>query len=112
MLDVLGQDVQRTARAKGVVESRVVRRHALRNALIPVVTILGLQVAGLINGSLIVETVFSVHGVGDLFIGSVQDRDYPVLQFGVLWYAAVVVAVNLAVDFLYVLIDPRIRTSA
>jgi peptide/nickel transport system permease protein len=109
MLDVLSQDFLRTALAKGLGWRAVLTRHALRNALIPVVTILGLQIAGLINGSLVVETVFSLRGMGDLFIGSVQDRDYPVLQFGVLWYAAAVVALTLVVDLAYVLIDPRIR---
>jgi ABC-type dipeptide/oligopeptide/nickel transport system permease component len=112
MLDVLSQDFLRTARAKGVAERLVVIRHAMRNALIPVVTILGLQVTHLINGSLIVETVFAFHGIGELFIGSVRDRDYPVLQFGVIWYAAAVVMANLLVDLLYVVIDPRIRAEA
>jgi peptide/nickel transport system permease protein len=112
LLDVLSQDYLRTARAKGVAEGLVILRHAMRNALIPVVTILGLQITHLINGSLIVETVFAFQGIGELFIGSVQDRDFPVLQFGVIWYAAAVVATNLLVDLLYVAIDPRIRAEA
>lgn len=109
MLDVLSQDFLRTARSKGLRELIVVFKHALRNALIPVVTILGLQVAGLVNGSIIVETVFAWPGIGRLFVGSVLRRDFPVLQFGVICFTAIVVFVNFLVDVLYVVIDPRIR---
>jgi peptide/nickel transport system permease protein len=112
LLDVLSQDFLRTARAKGLTERSVIFVHALRNALIPVVTILGLQVTDLIAGSLIVETVFAWPGIGELLVGSVIDRDYPVLQFGVICFASVVVFVNLSVDILYAVIDPRIRTEA
>ncbi len=111
MLDVLSQDFMRTARSRGLGEPLVIFKHALRNALIPVVTILGLQIAGLVNGSIIVETVFAWPGIGRLFVGSVLRRDFPVLQFGVICFTAVVVAVNLLVDILYVVIDPRIRTE-
>lgn len=111
LLDVLSQDFMRTARAKGIRELVVIFKHALRNALIPVVTILGLQVVALVNGSIIVETVFAWPGIGRLFVGSVLWRDFPVLQFGVICFTAVVVLVNLLVDVLYVVIDPRIRTE-
>jgi glutathione transport system permease protein len=109
LLAAMAQDHIRTALAKGVSPSGVVLRHALPSAMLPVITIVGLQVNGLINGSLIVETVFAMRGVGQLFIGAVQARDYPVLQFGVVAYALVVVAVNFAVDVCYGLLDPRIR---
>jgi len=111
MLDVLSQDFMRTARSKGLRELVVIFKHALRNALIPVVTILGLQVAGLVNGSIIIETVFAWPGIGRLFVGSVLRRDFPVLQFGVICFTGVVVLVNFLVDVLYVVIDPRIRTE-
>jgi glutathione transport system permease protein len=111
MLDVLSQDFLRTARSKGLRELLVIFKHALRNALIPVVTILGLQVAGLVNGSIIVETVLAWPGIGRLFVGSVLRRDFPVLQFGVICFTGVVVVVNFLVDILYVVIDPRIRTE-
>jgi peptide/nickel transport system permease protein len=109
MLEVLAQDYIRTARATGLPPHRVLLGHALRNAMLPVLTIVGLQLSGLINGSLIVETVFALPGIGQTFVGAVQLRDYPVLQFGVLAYALVVIAVNLLVDLLYAIADPRIR---
>lgn len=111
LLDVLSQDFMRTARAKGLEERVVIFKHALRNSLIPVVTILGLQITGLINGSIIIETVFAWPGIGRLFVGAVLKRDFPVLQFGVLCFASIVVLVNFLVDICYVLIDPRIRTD-
>jgi peptide/nickel transport system permease protein len=109
MLEALAQDYVRTARATGLPEGRVLRGHAARNALLPVLTVLGLQLNGLINGSLIIETVFALPGIGQAMVGAVQVRDYPVLQFGVIAYAIVVVLVNLAVDALYAVADPRIR---
>ena len=112
MLDVLNQDYVRTARAKGLREPRVIGLHALRNALLPLITVIGLEVAGLVNGSLIVETVFSWPGVGKVLTGSVSRRDFPILQFGVIAYAVVVVGVNLAVDLLYALADPRGRVES
>jgi len=111
MLDVLSQDFMRTARAKGLAELVVVFKHGLRNALIPVVTILGLQIASFVNGSIIVESVFAWPGIGRLFVGSVLKRDFPVLQFGVICFTAIVVLVNFLVDVLYVVIDPRIRAE-
>jgi peptide/nickel transport system permease protein len=111
MLDVLGQDYMRTARAKGLPERIVIFRHGLRNALIPVITVLGLQVTTLVSGAVVIETVFAWHGVGDLLVGATMRRDYPVLQFGVLVVAAAVIVVNLLVDVAYAAIDPRIRLS-
>jgi glutathione transport system permease protein len=111
MLDVLGQDYLRTARAKGLSEFVVIVKHALRNALIPVVTVLGLQVTTLVAGAIVVETVFAWHGIGDLMIQATIKRDYPVLQFGVLAIAVAVVVVNFLVDLTYAAIDPRIRLA-
>ncbi len=111
MLDVLSQDYIRTARGKGLSERIVLYKHALRNSLIPVVTIFGTQLAGLLAGSLIVETIFAWPGFGYLLITSVQNRDYAVVQFGVLITATIVIVCNLIVDILYGVIDPRIRTE-
>ena len=109
MLEVLGEDYVRTARAKGLGASRVVIVHALRNALIPVVTILGLQVGSLLGGAILTETVFSWPGVGHWLVDSVQRRDYTVLQGGTLLIAVVVMLVNLGVDALYGVLNPRLR---
>ena len=109
MLDMMGQDHVRTARATGLPPHRVLWGHVARNAALPVLTVIGLQLNGLINGSLIIETVFALPGIGQAFVGAVQVRDYPVLQFGVMAYAVVVVAINLGVDALYAVADPRIR---
>jgi glutathione transport system permease protein len=109
MLDVLRQDYMRTARAKGLSERVVILKHGLRNALIPVVTVLGLQVTSLVGGAVVVETVFAWNGVGDLLVGATLRRDYPVLQFGVLAIAVAVVLVNFLVDLAYTAIDPRVR---
>jgi len=112
MLDVLSQDYIRTARGKGMPRRTVTFKHALRNALIPVVTIFGTQVASLLTGSMIVETIFAWPGFGHLLITSVQRRDYAVVQFGVLITAAIVVTSNLLVDIAYSVIDPGIRSEA
>jgi len=112
MLDVLGQDYIRTARAKGLPERLVIFRHGLRNALIPVITVLGLQVTTLVSGAVVIETVFAWHGVGDLLVGATLRRDYPVLQFGILVVAAVVVVVNALIDLLYAAVDPRVRLAS
>lgn len=109
MLEVLGEDYIRTARAKGLPPFRVVAVHALRNALIPVVTVVGLAVGILFAGAILTETIFSWPGVGKWLVESVRRRDYPVLQGGVLLVASVVILVNLIVDLLYGLINPRIR---
>jgi dipeptide transport system permease protein len=109
MLEVLGEDYIRTARAKGLPPLRVIGVHALRNALIPVVTVIGLQVGVLFTGAILTETIFSWPGVGKWLIDAVSRRDYPVLQGGLLLLGAVVMLVNLAVDVAYGFINPRIR---
>jgi len=109
MLDVVRQDYVRTARAKGLAERVVLMRHILRNALIPVVTIAGPEFAGLITGSFIIENLFSIPGIGRLFVNGVFQRDYGLIMGTVLLYAFAVAIVNLVVDVLYGAIDPRIR---
>jgi dipeptide transport system permease protein len=109
MLEVLGEDYIRTARAKGLPPSRVIGLHALRNALIPVVTVIGLQVSVLFTGAILTETIFSWPGVGKWLIEAINRRDYPVLQGGALLIGLVVMAINLLVDVLYGTINPRIR---
>ena len=108
MLEVLGQDYITVARAKGLNEKRVVFRHALRNALIPVVTVMGISLALLFSGSVVVENVFAIKGLGRVLIQSILNRDYPVVQGSILLVAVLLVFMNLAVDMLYRLIDPRI----
>jgi dipeptide transport system permease protein len=110
MLEVLGEDYIRTARAKGLPPSRVIGIHALRNALIPVVTVIGLQIGYLFTGAILTETIFSWPGVGKWLIDAISRRDYPVLQGGILLIGAIVMAVNLLVDVTYGLINPRMRT--
>src|SRR5215831_15673944 len=109
MLEVLGEDYVRTARAKGLPAWRVFGLHALRNALVPVVTIIGLQVGALLAGAVLTETIFSWPGVGKWLIESISRRDYPALQGGVMLISTVVILVNVGVDLLYGLINPRIR---
>jgi peptide/nickel transport system permease protein len=109
MLEVLHQDYVRTARAKGLREPLVILRHALRNALIPIVTIIGLQITALLSSVVVVEVVFAWPGLGRLALDAVLDRDYPLLQGAVLVIAALLTLVNLLVDLLYVVIDPRIE---
>ncbi len=109
MLEVLSEDYVRTARAKGLSPLRVVGLHALRNALIPVVTTIGLQVGVLMAGAILTETIFSWPGVGKWMVDSVFRRDYPVIQSGLLIIAGIIMLVNLGVDLLYGLINPRIR---
>jgi len=109
MLEVLGEDYVRTARAKGLPAWRVVGLHALRNALIPVVTVIGLQTGTLLAGAVLTETIFSWPGVGKWLIESIGRRDYPALQGGVMLVSTIVIVVNLLVDLMYGLINPRIR---
>ena len=109
MLEVLGQDYIRTARAKGVDETRVVTRHAFTNAAIPVVTVMGLQVGYLLGGAVVVESIFGLPGLGWVILQGIYQRDYPVVQGAVLFVAVVFVLVNLAVDLGYAWLDPRIR---
>ena len=109
MLEVLGEDYIRTARAKGLGAWRVIGLHALRNALIPVVTVIGLQVGTLLGGAILTETIFAWPGIGKWLVESINRRDYPALQGGVLLIATVVMVVNLVVDLLYGVLNPRIR---
>jgi dipeptide transport system permease protein len=111
MLEVLGEDYVRTARAKGMSPNRVVNVHALRNALIPVVTTIGLQVGLLLGGAILTETIFTWPGIGKWMIDSISKRDYVVVQSGLLIIALIVMSVNLIVDLLYALINPRIRVQ-
>jgi peptide/nickel transport system permease protein len=110
MLDVLGEDYLRTARAKGLANSAVVLRHGLRNALLPVVTIVGLQFGSLLSGAVITENVFAWPGIGTLLIQAITARDYPLVQGCVLVIALAYVAVNFVTDLLYSVIDPRVRS--
>ncbi|RZT93885.1 ABC transporter permease subunit [Rivibacter subsaxonicus] len=109
MLEVLREDYVRTARAKGLAPARVVFVHALRNALVPVITVIGLLVGSLLGGAVLTETIFSWPGVGKWLVDAIGRRDYPVVQGGILISAALVILVNLAVDLLYGLVNPRIR---
>ena len=112
MLEVLHEDFIRTARAKGLTENTVILRHALRAALLPIVTVLGLQLGGLLAGTVITETVFSWDGIGRLLVESIEKRDYPVTQACVLLVALLYVTVNLATDIIYTKIDPRVRFAS
>ncbi len=109
MLDVLGEDYVRTARAKGLSEKVVVLKHALRNALVPIVTVLGLTVALLIGGAVVTETVFGLPGVGNLVVSAVLRRDYPVIQGALLVVAMIYVVINFLTDLLYRVVDPRVK---
>ncbi|HVR67311.1 MAG TPA: ABC transporter permease subunit [Verrucomicrobiae bacterium] len=109
MMEILGEDYVRTARAKGLGDFRVITLHALRNALIPVVTVIGLQVGTLMGGAILTETVFSWPGVGRWLLGAISQRDYPALQGGVLIVSTLVILANLSVDLIYGLLNPRIR---
>jgi peptide/nickel transport system permease protein len=109
MLDVLGEDYVRTARAKGLGEWPVVLKHALRNALVPIVTVLGLTVALMIGGAVVTETVFGLPGVGNLVVSAVLRRDYPVIQGALLVIAMIYVVINFGVDLLYLWVDPRVK---
>ena len=109
MLDVLGQDYIRTARAKGLSEFKIITRHALRNALLPVITVLGPTVANLLTGSFVVENIFAIPGLGKYFVNSVSQRDYTTIMGVTIFYAAFLMAMVLVVDVFYCLIDPRIQ---
>lgn len=111
MLDVLKQDYVRTAHAKGLTKLRVNLKHGLRNAFLPVLTVLGLQAGTLIAGSVIVETVFAWPGIGRLLIGAVTTRDFPVIQFSVIAVATTIVLANIVTDILYGVMDPRVREA-
>ena len=109
MLDILGEDYVRTARAKGLPERVIMVKHVLRNALVPIITVLGLTLALMIGGTVVTETVFNLPGVGNLVVRAVLRRDYPVIQGTLLVIASIYVFINLGVDFIYTLVDPRIR---
>ena len=109
MLDVLRDDYVRTARAKGLTETRVILKHAVRNALIPILTVIGLTTALLISGAVVTETVFGLPGVGSLVVSAVLRRDYPVIQGALLVIAAIYVLINLFIDLMYMVVDPRVR---
>lgn len=111
VLEVLGQDHVRVSRAKGLREAAVLNRHVLRNALIPIVTVLGIQIARLLGGVFIIEYIFALPGIGRLTLDAIQNRDYAIVQGVVLVLAVVFVAISLIVDVLYAIIDPRIRVS-
>ena len=109
MLDVLDEDYVRTARAKGLAEGTVVLKHGLRNALVPIVTVIGLTIALMIGGAVVTETVFGLPGVGNLVVSAVLRRDYPVIQGALLVVAMVYVLINVLVDLLYLWVDPRVK---
>ena len=111
MLEVLQQDFIRTARAKGVPERRVLYRHAFRNSAIPFLTVTGLSLGFMLSGAIIIETVFAWPGLGRLIVQAVPGRDFPVIQAGVFVFALIFVGLNLLVDFLYAVVDPRVRLS-
>ena len=112
MLEVLREDYVRTARAKGLSRWRVIGIHALRNALIPVITVIGLQVGTLLAGAILTETIFSWPGIGKWLVEAIHRRDYPVVQGGILLSASIIILVNLSVDIMYGMINPRIRRSS
>jgi peptide/nickel transport system permease protein len=112
MIEALASDYVRTARAKGAPEHRIVRRHALRNALIPIVTILGLSLGNVFIGSIVIEEVFALPGLGRLALAAIGNRDLPLLQGEVLLYASVLIVLGLIVDLAYAAIDPRVRVDA
>lgn len=111
MLDVLNQDYLRTAYSKGLRDRQVIYRHGLRNALIPIITVAGIQLGYLVSGSVIIERVFGIQGIGDMLVDSISGRDFPVTQATVLVIALSIVVMNLLVDIMYVYIDPRLRTE-
>ena len=109
MLDVLGQDYIKTAKAKGLGQSAIIIKHALRNAIMPVVTILGPTIAGLLTGGFVVESVFSIPGLGRYFVQSVQNLDYTMIAGSTIFYGAFLILMNLVVDVAYCFIDPRVK---
>jgi peptide/nickel transport system permease protein len=111
MLEVLRQDYMQTARAKGLLPRVILVRHALKNAFIPVVTVIGIQLGALLGGVVVIEQIFGLPGIGRLLLDAISSRDYPMLQGTVLFIAVIFVGVNLLVDLLYGILDPRIRFS-
>lgn len=111
MLDTLGQDYIRTAKAKGVSDTKIIFKHALRNACIPIITYVGPMLAYIITGSLVVETVFTIGGLGSKFISSIQNRDYAMIMAATIFLSIIMIAANLVTDIVYKLVDPRIKLS-
>ena len=111
LLEVLGQDYIRTARAKGLIERLVIVKHALRNALVPIITVIGLQFGGLLSGAVLTETIFSLPGIGSRMVDGILNRDYPVVQGFTVVIAVIYVLTNLVVDISYAYLDPRIRVE-
>jgi len=111
LLEVIGLDYIRTARAKGLTEDKVIRKHAFRNALIPIVTIIGIETGGLLSGAVLTETVFTLPGMGTAMVAAILARDYPVIQGFTIVIALIFVLVNLIVDISYAYLDPRIRVD-
>ncbi len=111
IIDSLGQDYVNTARSKGVPEFFVVMQHVLKNAAIPIVTLIGIQLRSVLGGAMIIETIFSMHGLGKLAIDAINSRDMPLIQGNVVYTAVVFVIINLAVDLVYGLLDPRVRLA-
>jgi len=109
MLEILGEDYIRTARAKGLWELRVVLRHALPNAMIPIITVLGLQLGFLLGGVVVIESVFALPGMGRLVVDAINQRDYPMVQGVILLLTSLVMMTSLVVDLLYAYVDPRVR---
>jgi peptide/nickel transport system permease protein len=109
MLDILNEDYIRTARSKGLSEMAVVLNHGLRNALVPILTVLGLTLALMIGGAVVTETVFNLPGLGNLVVRAVLRRDYPIIQGALLAIAGVYVIINFFIDVLYMVVDPRVR---
>lgn len=109
MIDVLDEDYIRTAKARGISTHRIILIHALKNALIPIITVLGLMFGSIITGAILTESIFSWPGIGKWLVSSITARDYPVIQAGVLFIATFIVLINIGVDFLYTLVDPRMR---
>jgi peptide/nickel transport system permease protein len=109
MLDILNEDYIRTARSKGLSEMAVVLNHGLRNALVPILTVLGLTLALMIGGAVVTETVFNLPGLGNLVVRAVLRRDYPIIQGALLAIASVYVIINFFIDVLYMVVDPRVR---
>ena len=111
LLEVLREDYIRTARSKGLSRLKVITRHALKNALIPVVTVMAIQISSLLSGAVITESVFSIPGVGSLAVSAIKNRDMPLLQGTVIFTAVLIIGGNLVADVLYSIIDPRIRVE-
>jgi peptide/nickel transport system permease protein len=111
LIDVMGEDYIRTARAKGLPERRVIGRHAMRSAMTPIVTVLGLDIGILLGGAILIETVFNIPGIGRLAYEGIQNADLPVIQGTVLFGALFIVVANLIVDIAYAFLDPRVRYS-